>query len=192
MPRPRFVFGRFLMRGDKVCRRVTDPCRELGLKSMAGKTTAAKPKRSVKAQRPTKQPCPHCKPGPEYYRMVYDLYKFDVSAARELVRDGREVFELSEEDVAHALKWAHIYPQHLDHVSLEFPGIVAHYWHPEPDGTSTHGTVLIDGHHRAAKAQQLNTAFFVQVLTEQESLAITLRSPNHQTMAEFWKQRRQK
>ena len=109
--------------------------------------------------------------------MVYNLYKFDVDLARDIVADGRAAFELDKEDVAHALKWAHIYPEHLPHVNLKYPGIIAHYWHPEKDGTMLHGTVLIDGHHRAAKAQKLGVTFCVQVLTEEESRRVTLRTP---------------
>lgn len=144
------------------------------------------------AVKPINASCAHCQPGPEYYRMVYNLYKFDVDAARKIVSDGRESFLLSEADVAHSLNWSHIIEEHIDHVSLDYPGIVAYYWHPEPDGSLTKGSVLIDGHHRAAKAQRMNLDFYVQVLSENESRLVTLRSPNHPTMAEFWKKRRRR
>jgi hypothetical protein len=37
--------------------------------------------------------------------------------------------------------------------------------------------VFIDGHHRAARALQLDQPFFVHVLSEDESRQIVLRSP---------------
>lgn len=133
--------------------------------------------------------CPHCQAGPEYYRMIYNLYKFDVDLARSLVADGRESLEMDEEDVTHALEWAEIYPQHLDHVNLKYPGIVAHYWYPEDDGSLLQGQVLIDGHHRAAKAQQLGIPYFIQLLTEEESRQVTLRSPTLETILDLRKRK---
>ncbi len=124
--------------------------------------------------------------------MVFDLYKFDVDLARKIVSDGRDSFELSREDVDHSLNWSRIDKSHIEHVSLEFPGIVAYYWHPEPDGSYIMGSVLIDGHHRAAKAKQTDVPFFVHVLNEEESRAVTMRSPTHQTLLEFSKNRKRK
>jgi hypothetical protein len=63
------------------------------------------------------------------------------------------------------------------HVDVQFPGIVAHYWYPDEDGTLLHGTVLIDGHHRAARTLELNVPFFVRVLSEEESRQVTRRAP---------------
>lgn len=122
--------------------------------------------------------CPHCKEGPQFYRMIYNQYKFDVDLALSIVTDGREAFELDEADVQHALEWAEIYPQHLKHVDLRFPGVIAHYWYTEEDGTVLHGHVLIDGHHRAARALQEGVVFSAYVLTEEESKRVTVRAPN--------------
>jgi len=121
--------------------------------------------------------CPNCKDGPEAYRMFFDLFKFDVDLARKLVADGRESVELEPDDVKYAVEWSHICSQHVAHVDVQFPGIVAHYWYPEDDGTILHGTVLIDGHHRAARTLELNIPFLVYVLTEEESLQATVRAP---------------
>ncbi len=121
--------------------------------------------------------CPNCKDGPESYRMLFDQFKFDVDLARKLVNDGRESVELEPEDVKYAVEWSHICEQHLAHVDVRFPGLVAHYWYPEEDGTLLHGTVLIDGHHRAAKTLEHNIPFFVHVLTEEESHRVTVRAP---------------
>lgn len=121
--------------------------------------------------------CPHCQEGPQFYSMLFGLYKFDIDLALSIARDGRESVELAEEDVKHSLDWSEIYQQHLDHVDMRFPGIVSHYWYREEDGTVLHGHVLIDGHHRAAKAAQLGVPFYVYVLTEEESKKVTLRAP---------------
>ena len=121
--------------------------------------------------------CSNCKDGPESYRMLFDQFKFDVDLARKLVSDGREPVELEPEDVKYAVEWSHICEQHLAHVDVRFPGLVAHYWYPEEGGTFLHGTVLIDGHHRAAKTLELNIPFFVHVLTEEESHRVTVRAP---------------
>lgn len=124
------------------------------------------------------QACPHCKEGPQCYRMLYNQYKFDVDLALSIVADGRETFELDEEDLRHAVEWAEIHPQHLDHVDMRYPGIIAHYWYTESDDTVLHGHVLIDGHHRAAKALAQGSVFRVVVLSEEESERVTLRAPS--------------
>jgi hypothetical protein len=110
--------------------------------------------------------------------MIFDLYKFDVDLARSLVSDEREVFELDQEDVDHALDWARIHKPHLEHVDIQYPGIIAHYWYPNKDGIVLHGHVLIDGHHRAAKTKELGLPFFVRVLSEEESRQVTMRAPD--------------
>ena len=125
----------------------------------------------------TEELCPNCKEGHEVYRMLFGQFKFDVDWARKLAADGRESVELEPEDVKYAVEWSHICSQHVAHVDVQYPGLVAHYWYPERDGTISHGTVLIDGHHRAARTLELNIPFFVHVLTEEESRLITVRAP---------------
>lgn len=109
--------------------------------------------------------------------MFFDQYKFDVDLARELTADGREAFLLEEDDVQHAVAWSHIHRPHLDHVDLKYPGIVAHYWYVTENDELLHGTVLIDGHHRAARALRDGVPFSVRVLSEEESKRITMREP---------------
>jgi hypothetical protein len=149
---------------------------------MAMKTTSMKSKKKKHAEAHTdnhpESDCPHCKEGPEYYRMLFNLYKFDVDMARQIVADGREAFELETEDVQHSLDWSRIYPQHLAHVDTKYPGIIAHYWFPQKDAEPMHGHVLIDGHHRAAKALELGIPFYVHILSEEESRAVTMRCPD--------------
>lgn len=136
--------------------------------------TTAKAKKKTASK---KKKCPQCQEGPEYYRMFYDQYKFDVDLARELTSDGREAFLLEKDDVEHAVAWAHIHEPHLDHVDLTYPGIVAHYWYVTEEDEVLHGTVLIDGHHRAARALRDNVPFYVRVLSEEESKQVTMREP---------------
>jgi len=140
----------------------------------------AKSNRSTTSKRGTRRKstsCPQCQEGPEYYRMFYDQYKFDVDKAREITSDDREAILLEKEDVEHAVKWAHIHEPHLDHVNMQYPGIVAHYWYVTEEKEVLHGTVLIDGHHRAARALRDNIPFYIRLLSEEESRAITLREP---------------
>lgn len=132
--------------------------------------------KAVRMKCQTEMECPQCQDGPEYYRMLYDTYKFDVDLAREIVADGRPSVELEPDDVTHSLEWAHIHRPHLNHVDTRFPGIIAHYWH-KAEGEVMHGHVLIDGHHRAAKLHEAGRAFFVHILTEDESRQVTMRSP---------------
>ncbi len=125
-----------------------------------------------------KADCPHCRGGRETFWYMKERYLFDVDHARRLVQDGREVLELEEDDVHHSVDMSRIYPEHLPHVSVEYPGIIAHIWFTQESGERLHGHLLIDGHHRAARCLQLGIPFRVQLLTEEESREILLRSPD--------------
>ena len=146
-------------------------------KSKADATSAGKSRSRAEVET-VEATCPHCQDGPEFYRMLYNFYKFDVDMARAIVNDGRKAFELEPKDVKHALDWCRIHPQHLAHVDVRFPGIIAHYWYPEQDGTVLQGHVLIDGHHRAARTIELGIPFYVNVLSEEESKQVTVRNPS--------------
>jgi hypothetical protein len=61
-------------------------------------------------------------------------------------------------------------------VDPSIPGIISHVFYPQ-DGGIVQGHVFIDGHHRAARALQLNRPFFVHVLSEEESRQILLHGP---------------
>lgn len=130
-----------------------------------------------------KENCPHCVGGSEAYRMLWNSYKFDVDLAREIVSDSRQAVEMEPDDVQYAVDRCHIYPQHLPHVDIQYPGIVAHYWCPQEHGPALHGTVLIDGHHRAARTLQLEVPFYLYVLSEAESRRVTVRAPESQTLS---------
>lgn len=121
--------------------------------------------------------CPHCRPGPETYWYMDHKYLFDVDLARKLVQDGREPVEVDDESTRKSVRWSVIYPQHVQHVNTEFPGIITHVWHRQPNGERIHGHLLIDGNHRAARCLELGIPFFAHLLTEEESVRILLKSP---------------
>lgn len=136
----------------------------------------ATPARS-RSRKPSPEECPHCRPGSETFRYFKGAYNFDVDLARKLVGDGREAVELDPEDVRHSVDISRIYPQHLPHVSTEFPGIIAHVWGPGAGGRWLHGHLLIDGHHRAARCLQLSIPYKVYLLSERESEQVLIQGP---------------
>lgn len=135
-------------------------------------------KKKKKKQSKSRSRCPHCGNGPETFRFIENVYLFDVDLARKIVSDGREPIELEPDDVKYSVDISRIYPQHLKHVNVKYPGIIAHYWFPEEDGTVLKGQVLIDGHHRAARTLELEVPFYVHILNEDESQEIMLKAPD--------------
>jgi SAM-dependent methyltransferase len=115
--------------------------------------------------------------GPKTFAFMNSHYVFDVDKARQLVQDGREPLELDPDDVGYSLEQCRIHKDHLLHVDVKHPGIIAHVWHPNPDGELIHGHRMIDGHHRAARSLELGLPFFVYLLTEEESRAVLNRVP---------------
>jgi hypothetical protein len=101
---------------------------------------------------------------------------FDVDLARKIVSDGRNPMELDRDDLRFSLERCEVNQNHVPHVDPTIPGIVSHVFFPQ-DGEIVQGHVFIDGHHRAARALQLEQPFFVHVLSEDESRQIVLRSP---------------
>jgi hypothetical protein len=116
--------------------------------------------------------------------MLYNLYKFDVDLARKIVDDGREAMELEPDDVKYSIEWSRLHQEHVKHVDVRYPGIIAHYWYPAQNGEVLQGHVLIDGHHRAARTLELGIPFFVHVLSEDESRQVTVRSPDIEKILE--------
>jgi hypothetical protein len=105
------------------------------------------------------------------------LYEYDVDRARQLVNDGREPIELEEDSVRDSVQHAVINEQHLLHVDPTLPGVIAHVQYRDDAGEVFHGHVLIDGHHRAARCSREQLPFLAYLLTEEESQAVLLRSP---------------
>lgn len=146
------------------------------------KKTTAKRSRSAAKAKNRREECPHCRGGSESFRYMQNIFRFDVDKARQLVSDGREPVELEPDDVRFSVDTSRIYPQHVQHVNPEYPGIIAHIWYPEQDGNVLHGHVLIDGHHRAARCLELERPYFVHLLSEQESREVLLEGPNIEEM----------
>jgi hypothetical protein len=129
------------------------------------------------AKRITKARCSICrKRGRETFLYMDRQFVFDIDRARRIVSDGRKPVQLDEEDVRFAVKTSHVNRNHVPHVDPSIPGIISHVFYPQ-DGEIIQGHVFIDGHHRAARALDLNQPFFVHVLTEDESRQIVLESP---------------
>lgn len=122
--------------------------------------------------------CPRCHVGEwETFFYMNGHYVFDVDKAREIVKDGRETFELDPADVRFSVETSEIDERHLPHVNMSIPGIMGHVWLPVADGEVWHGHVLIDGNHRAARALKEGIPFEIFVLSEEESRSVLLRSP---------------
>jgi len=120
--------------------------------------------------------CPRCQRSREFYWYL-GLYDFDVDKARQFVGDGREPVEVEEDSVRVAVDRTHMDEAHVAHVNPVYPGIIAHVRYRTEEGELIKGTVLIDGHHRAARCLQLQRPFFAYLLTEEESLSILVKSP---------------
>ncbi|QEG40745.1 hypothetical protein [Roseimaritima ulvae] len=121
--------------------------------------------------------CSRCNRHGEAFHCFKKKYVFDIDMAREIVADGREVFELDADDVDYSIDHCEINEGHLAHVDPQYPGIVAHLYYRDDDGTVVHAHRLIDGHHRATRCRQDGLPFGVHVLSERESVAILTRGP---------------
>ena len=123
--------------------------------------------------------CPRCRTrGRETFHYSHGRFKFDVERAWKLIDDHREILELDRESIEWSLRGAAIDDGHLDHVDPSIPGLIAHIWIRSDDGEISRGHALIDGNHRAARCLRDGLPFLVYVLSEDESDAILLHSPN--------------
>ncbi len=120
--------------------------------------------------------CPRCRGGHEYYWYL-GLYEFDVDKARGLATDGREPVEVEEESVRLSVRDSEMDEAHVGHVDPRFPGIIAHVQYQDEGGQMLRGHVLIDGHHRAARCLREGRPFLAYLLTEAESEAVLVGSP---------------
>jgi hypothetical protein len=127
---------------------------------------------------PVTAECVRCRRnGREVYSYIGELFEFDVDAARELIRDGREPVELEPESVAYSVHTSDIDEQHVAHVDPAIPGLIAHLEVVAEWGEVVKAHRLIDGHHRAARCLREARPFFAYLLTEDESRAVLLRRP---------------
>jgi hypothetical protein len=129
---------------------------------------------SLKA--PPNESCPRCWEGHEYFWYLH-LYEFDVELARKFVDDDREPVEVDEESVRLSVEESVLYECHVNHVDPTIPGIITHVFYPAESGERIHAHVLIDGHHRAARCMKENRPFFAYLLSEEESIAVLVKSP---------------
>lgn len=127
---------------------------------------------------PATQACPRCKRGRETYVYMNERFEFDVDRAREIVQDGREALEIEEESVRESVEASEIHEMHIAHVDPSIPGIIAHLFYRTPEGETIRAHLLIDGNHRAARCLQDQRPFEAYLLTEEESEAVLLRSPD--------------
>jgi hypothetical protein len=142
--------------------------------------TLAPRKPTTRARRKTK--CSVCRAkGPETFQLLRRRFIFDVDAARKIVADGRPAWTMQKADVRFEVETSHIHEQHVPHVKVGFPGIVARVRVRLPEGDTVEGDVLIDGHHRAAKCLRLNRPFSAYRLTVEESDAILLKRPDRKS-----------
>ncbi|WP_372716929.1 hypothetical protein [Novipirellula sp.] len=138
-------------------------------------------KKGKKAKQRKSTECSRCTREGEAFYCFKKNYVFDVDMARAFVSDGRESIELEPEDVNYSVDRVEINEGHLAHVDPSIPGIVAHLYYPADDGTLVHAHRLIDGHHRASRCRQDKMPFYVYVLSEEESIATLIRSPEGST-----------
>ena len=122
------------------------------------------------------QSCAKCKSkGRETFWYMRHRYLFDVDLARKIVSSGHQPMRLNLRDLRLEVESSELDEQHVAHVDPKIPGIISHIFFPEADGSEVHGHILIDGHHRAARALQLKQPFFAYILSEAESREVLLK-----------------
>jgi hypothetical protein len=119
--------------------------------------------------------CRRCRVRDDGDREMFDWlcghYQFDVTRAKELAGDRPSV-RIDRQAMREQLQGVTVDAGHLAHVDPSEPGVVGtvRVWSaPEP--------VLIDGHHRAARALADRLPFRARILTEEETAACTTRRP---------------
>ncbi len=115
--------------------------------------------------------------GGEVFYHRKKTYKFDVDLAIQIVSDGREPVEVDDDSLRNTLLKTEVDEQHLPHVNIGRPGIIANVTYHLDDGRTVTAHVLIDGNHRAARSLQEGRPFSVYLLTEDETARTLLRRP---------------
>ncbi|HET6425073.1 MAG TPA: hypothetical protein VFG20_15410 [Planctomycetaceae bacterium] len=125
--------------------------------------------------------CPRCQlntvDGGEVFYHRKRTFKFDVDLALQIVSDGREPVEVDDESLRKTLRKTEVCEEHLPHVHLGRPGILAHVTYHLEDGRTVIAHVLIDGNHRAARSLRDGIPFRVYLLNEEETARTLLRAP---------------
>lgn len=115
--------------------------------------------------------------GGEVFYHKDNAFKFDVDLATEMVNDGREPVQVDPESLRRCLRHTEIDEQHLPHVNIDKPGIIAHVTYHLDDGQTVVAHLLIDGNHRAARSLKENQPFFAFLLDTTETAQILKRAP---------------
>jgi hypothetical protein len=125
--------------------------------------------------------CPRCQlkthEGDEVFRHRKGTFKFDVDLAIQITSDGRDPVEVDEDSLRKTLLKSVVHEEHLPHVRLGRPGIIAHVQYPLDNGQTVTAHLLIDGNHRAARSLNEGLPFFVYLLNEEETARIVMRAP---------------
>src|SRR4051812_29913191 len=123
----------------------------------------------MQSQSVSREACPRCKSrGSETFYYMGGKYLFDVDKAAVICRDGREPVEVEDDSIREAIEDGTIDDFHLDHVDPTIPGIIAQIFH-EHEGETIQAHLLIDGHHRGARAMRDGLVFSCYLLDEKES-----------------------
>ena len=126
--------------------------------------------------------CPRCQlntvQGDEVFYHRKDTFKFNVDLAMQIASDGREPVEVDEESLRQSLLDCIVTQEHLPHVNLGRPGIIADVTYVFDDGQQHTGHLLIDGNHRAARSLQDGLPFYAYVLTKEETARTLMRWQN--------------
>lgn len=138
---------------------------------------ATKEKTRKRSSRNTRDACSRCARRTEAFYCYKKNFVFDVDLARSFVSDGRQPIELDPVDVEWAISRCQINESHVPHVDPAIPGIVAHMFFLDEDGTYAHGHRVIDGHHRAVRCTEMGLPYMVYVLSEAESIACLSKAP---------------
>lgn len=117
----------------------------------------------------------------ETFSYMFNALTFDVSRAREIVRDGRGAVEFNPASLRSSLTSRGVDKAHAAHVDGSEPGIVARI-RLRRDGAE--GTVFIDGGHRGEQALREGRPFYVYLLTEAETLSIVTDNTGLRLLAE--------
>lgn len=125
--------------------------------------------------------CARCKlkthEGGEVFYHKDSAFKFDVDLALQIVNDGREPVQVDPESLRHCLRHTEVDEQHLPHVSIGRPGIIAHVTYHLDDGQTIVAHLLIDGNHRAARSLKDGLPFFAYLLDADETTRTLKRAP---------------
>lgn len=119
----------------------------------------------------------------ESFRWFNGVAVYDIDKARQIVADGREVFECDTHKLAGFVSYTGvpgtfnvlttaIAEEHIDHVSdsKDDPIIIASFLKPRADEPQVRSKMPIDGHHRIAKAIKYKQPLvYVVMLSEDET-----------------------